>query len=33
MDSVVGNRSRMIQFAFIGFAIGVAILVTATRRY
>ena len=33
MDSVVGNRQRMIQFAFIGFAIGIAILVTATRKH
>jgi hypothetical protein len=33
MDSVVGDRSRMVRFAFIGFAIGVAILMTATRKH
>ena len=33
MDSIVGNRQRMIRFAFIGFAIGVAILMTATRKH
>jgi len=32
-DGVLGNRSRMVQYAFIGFAIGVAILVTATRKH
>jgi hypothetical protein len=32
-DSVLGNRSRMIQLACIGFAIGVFILMTATRKY
>ena len=32
-DGVVGNRSRMIQFAFIGFAIGVGILMTSTRKH
>ena len=33
MENVVGNRQRMIQFAFVGFAIGVLILVTATRKH
>jgi hypothetical protein len=33
MDSVVGDRTRMVRFAFIGFAIGVAILMTATRKH
>ena len=32
-DNVVGNRSRMVQFTFIGFAIGVVILMTATRKH
>jgi len=30
---IIGNRSRMIQMAFIGFAIGIAILVTSTRKH
>ncbi len=30
---ILGNRSRMIQMAFIAFAIGIAILVTSTRKY
>ena len=30
---VFGNRSRVVQAAFIGFAIGIAILVTATRKH
>ena len=30
---ILGNRSRMIQMAFIGFAIGIAILVTSTRKH
>jgi hypothetical protein len=33
MDNVLGNRQRMIQFAFVGFGIGVLILVTATRKH
>ena len=33
MQNVVGNRQRMVQFAFIGFGIGVLILVTATRKH
>jgi hypothetical protein len=33
MQNVVGNRQRMIQFAFVGFGIGVLILVTATRKH
>jgi hypothetical protein len=33
MDGVVGNRQRMTQFAFVGFGIGVLILVTATRKH
>jgi hypothetical protein len=32
-DGIIGNRSRMIQTAFIGFAIGVFILMTATRKH
>lgn len=33
MQNVVGNRQRMVQFAFVGFGIGVLILVTATRKH
>jgi hypothetical protein len=33
LDSVGGDRTRMVRYAFIGFAIGVAILVTATRKH
>lgn len=33
MDGITGNRSKMIQLAFIGFGIGVAILMTATRKH
>jgi hypothetical protein len=33
LDNVAGDRTRMVRYAFIGFAIGVAILVTATRKY
>jgi hypothetical protein len=32
-DNVLGNRTRMIQFAFVAFAVGVLILVTATRKH
>jgi hypothetical protein len=32
-DGIVGNRSKMIQFTFVGFAIAVAILMTATRKH
>ena len=32
-DSVLGNRQRMVQFAFVAFGIGVLILVTATRKH
>jgi hypothetical protein len=32
-DGIVGNRSRMIQAAFVAFAIGVFILMTATRKH
>ena len=32
-DYVVGNRQRMTQFAFVGFGIGILILVTATRKH
>ncbi|MCI0380965.1 MAG: hypothetical protein L0215_25555 [Gemmataceae bacterium] len=32
-DYVKGNRSRMIQVAFIGFAVGVVILITSTRKH
>ena len=32
-DYIIGNRSRMIQCAFIGFVIGVVILMTATRKH
>ncbi|MCI0641402.1 MAG: hypothetical protein L0Y72_08725 [Gemmataceae bacterium] len=32
-DYVKGNRSRMIQIAFIGFAVGVVILITSTRKH
>ena len=32
-DGIIGNRSKMIQTAFIGFAIGVFILMTATRKH
>lgn len=32
-DGILGNRSRMVQVTFIAFAIGVAILVTATRKH
>jgi len=32
-DYVTGNRSRVIQFAFIGFAVGVVILMTSTRKH
>lgn len=31
-DNVFGNRSRMVQFTFIAFGLGVLILVTATRK-
>lgn len=30
---IIGNRSRMIQVVTIGFALGIAILVTATRKH
>jgi len=33
MDGVLGNRTRMVQFAFAGFGIGILILVTATRKH
>jgi hypothetical protein len=32
-DYIIGNRSRMIQVVTIGFALGIVILVTATRKY
>jgi hypothetical protein len=32
-DSIVNNRQNMIRFAFVGFGIGVLILVTATRKH
>ncbi len=32
-DGIIGNRSQMIQAAFIAFAIGVFILMTATRKH
>ncbi|HWY88480.1 MAG TPA: hypothetical protein VNX28_17340 [Gemmataceae bacterium] len=31
--SVLGNRQRMVQYAFVAFGIGVLILVTATRKH
>ena len=33
MDGIVGNRQSMIRFAFVGFGIGILILVTATRKH
>jgi hypothetical protein len=32
-DYVTGSRTRMVQFTFIGFAIGVVILMTSTRKH
>ncbi len=32
-DNIIGNRPRMIQVTFIGFAIGVFILMTSTRKH
>jgi len=32
-DYVMGNRSRIIQVAFGAFALGILILVTATRKH
>lgn len=32
-DGILGNRTRMVQVTFIGFAIAVVILVTGVRKY
>ena len=32
-DYVIGNRSRMVQAAFVAFGVGILILVTATRKH
>lgn len=32
-EYILGNRSRMVQVAFVAFGIGIAILVTATRKH
>jgi hypothetical protein len=33
MDYVIGNRARMIQVTTIGFALGLVILMTSTRKH
>lgn len=33
MDTIIGNRTRMVQVTFVAFGIGILILVTSTRKH